>query len=133
MSGAVVKLAPGFSHRKAARAAIEQARTEFLLDPADGLRHCRFGHPKLVSGTDKGACLDDFRKDRQPLKIWKFRHFDFRNNGEMFLYIIPLAAVDELVSKLISASLTPSHRLPFQLGFLQYDLRPSRKCAFLPK
>ena len=71
-SGAVVELAPGFSHRKAARAAIEQARTEFLFDPADSLRHCRFGQPKLVRGADKGACLDDFRKDRQPLKIWKF-------------------------------------------------------------
>ena len=47
MSGAVVELAPGFSHRKAARAAIEQARSEFLFDPAD-----------------KGARLDDLRKDR---------------------------------------------------------------------
>jgi enoyl-CoA hydratase/carnithine racemase len=28
---------------------------------------------------------------------------------------------------------TPNHRQPFQPGFLQYGLRPSRKCVSLPK
>jgi hypothetical protein len=97
MRGAVVKLTPCLCHRETARRAIEQARSKFLFDPTDSLRHCRFRQPKLVRSADKGARLDDLRKDRQPLKIWKFWHFDFRNNGECF-YIIALEAVDELIS-----------------------------------
>lgn len=37
MRCAVVKLPPSFRHSEAACCAIEQARSEFLFDPADGL------------------------------------------------------------------------------------------------
>jgi hypothetical protein len=72
MGGALVKLTSGLCHRETARRAIEQARSKFLFDPADSLRHCCFRQPKLVRGTNKGARLDDLRKDCQPLEIRKF-------------------------------------------------------------
>jgi hypothetical protein len=37
-----LRLAPGFGNSEPAGGAIEQARTEFLLDPTDRLRRCRF-------------------------------------------------------------------------------------------
>ena len=88
--GAVVKLTSGLRHRETARRAIEQARSEFLLDPADSLRYRGFRQPKLVRSTDKGARLDDLRKDRQALEIGELRHVKFhRYEPKMVLYLCP--------------------------------------------
>ena len=111
MSGAVVELSPGFSHREAARAALNRRVPNFF-----SIRLTAFDTVALDSRSSSAAPTKErvwttFAKIANPSRSGSFDTLISETTAKRF-YIIPLAAVDELVSKPEDARLISAKAVP---------------------